>query len=50
MIDFMQTFFGSYAGTVDNPDFQYIGAVAIFLVCLWGFFRLLALAFGGKLR
>lgn len=49
MIAFMQSVFGEYtiAGT-DSVNFEYVGAVAIFCICLWGVFRVVTAVFRRK--
>lgn len=54
MIDFMLQTFGVYQpftnidGTVVSPDYQYIGSVVIFCICLYGTFKVLAAIFRRK--
>lgn len=40
MIELMQDIFGVYTPIDGQPDFQYIGAVAIFCIVLWSVFRI----------
>lgn len=56
MLDFMQSVFGIYHGYVVAEDgvvttyfdFQYIGAVAIFCIVLWGVFSVIRSIFRRK--
>ncbi len=49
MINFMQSVFGIYVpSTGDTYNFEYIGAVVIFCIVLWGTFKVLSAVFRRK--